>query len=360
MRRAIDLARLGAGLVSPNPLVGAVVVDASGEVVGEGAHLRAGEAHAEVIALAAAGDRASGATLHVSLEPCAHFGRTPPCADAIIAAGIRRVVVAARDPNPIVDGRGIARLRAAGIEVEEGVLREDAERLNRAFTRHVTTGLPLVTWKVAASLDGKVAAADGSSRWITGEAAREDAHRLRAEADAILVGSGTALADDPALTVRLPGYAGDPVLRVLVDSRGRVPGDRRLFDAAAPTFVATTASAAPAARDAWRAAGAEVVEFPDADGRVRLPELLAHLGKRDVQSVLLECGPALAWAMVAADLVDRVVVHTAPILLGGAAAPGVLGGEGFAPVGAARRLVVDEVRTIGDDIRVEAHVHRDR
>ena len=361
MRRAIDLALLGEGLVSPNPLVGAVVVDAHGVVVGEGSHRRAGEAHAEPIALAAAGERAHGATLYCTLEPCAHFGRTPPCVDAIVAAGITRVVVAARDPNPVVDGRGIGRLRALGIEVTEGVLREEAEALNRAFARHVRSGLPYVTWKVAASLDGKMAAADGTSRWITGDAARADVHRLRAASDAILVGAGTALADDPSLTVRHPGYAGDPVLRVLVDARGRVPSTGHLFDDAAPTLVATTPEAPASSRDAWRRAGAEVVEFAATPGGgVRLPDLAAHLGKRDVQSVLLECGPTLGWAMVEADLVDRVVLYMAPLLLGGTSAPGVLGGVGFAPVGEGRRLVLDEVRRIGDDVRVEAHVHRDR
>lgn len=339
MRRAIGLAERGAGLVSPNPLVGAVIVDAAGEVVAEAFHRRAGSAHAEVLALEAAGAAARGGTLYCTLEPCSHFGRTPPCADAIVAAGVARVVIGERDPNPIVDGRGIARLREAGIEVVEGVLAEEVAALNRAFARHVTTGLPYVTWKVAASLDGRVAAADGSSRWISGEASRADAHRLRAAADAILVGSGTVVADDPHLTVRDPGYAGDPVLRVVVDGRGRVTPGHRVLDDAAPTLIATTNRAEGATRAAWRDAGAEVVELPtDPSGHPDLRELLADLGKRGVQGVLLEGGPTLAWGMLEADRIDRIVLHTAPILVGGDGAPA----------------------TLGDDLRVEAHVHGHR
>ena len=361
MRRAIELAERGAGLVSPNPLVGAVIVDAAGAVIAEAFHHRAGAAHAEALALEIAGDAARGATLYCTLEPCSHFGRTPPCADALVAAGIARVVVGQRDPNPIVDGRGIARLRAAGIEVVEGLLADDVAALNRAFTHHVTTGLPYVTWKIAASLDGRVAAADGSSRWISGEASRADAHRLRAAADAIVVGSGTVLTDDPHLTVRDPGYAGEPVLRVVVDGRGRVTPTHRVLDAAAPTLVATTDRAPDALRTAWRDAGAEVVELPtDRAGRPDVRELLADLGKRGVQGVLLEGGPTLAWSMLEADRIDRIVLHTAPILVGGDDAPGILGGAGFRPIAGAAHIVIDDVRRLGDDLRVEAHVHGHR
>jgi diaminohydroxyphosphoribosylaminopyrimidine deaminase/5-amino-6-(5-phosphoribosylamino)uracil reductase len=360
MRRALDLARRGVASVSPNPPVGAVVLDASGAVVGEGWHRRAGEPHAEVHALAAAGARARGGTLVCTLEPCSHVGRTPPCSDAVVASGIARVVVSVRDPNPVVDGRGIARLRAAGIEVVEGVLPEEGARLIEAFAKHVRTGLPFVTWKFASSLDGKVAASDGSSRWITGETAREDVHRLRAASDAVVTGSGTALADDPSLTVRIGGASPRTPLRVLVDGRGRVPATGRLFDGSAPTLVATTHEASPAARSAWSATGAEVVDLPGRAGRVDLAELVSLLGKREIRSVLLECGPTLAWAAVEANLVDRVVAYVAPVLIGGDGAPTPLGGSGFAPVGAAHRVVIDAVERIGDDVRVEAHVHRDR
>ena len=277
IERAIELARRGSGLVSPNPMVGAVVVS-DGAIVGEGFHEGPGLPHAEIMALNHAGERARGATLYTSLEPCDHYGRTPPCTEAIVRAGIARVVSATRDPNPVVDGQGVRTLRARGVEVREGVLADEADRLNEAFAKHVRTGMPFVIWKAAASLDGKVAARDGSSRWITGEAARADVHRLRAWADAIVVGAGTALADDPELTVRDPDYRGRPPIRVLVDARGRVGPSGDLFDDQAPTLVATTELAPAAARDAWRDAGAEVlvVEHDDvgrgadrADGRSR-------------------------------------------------------------------------------------------
>src|SRR5436309_6686225 len=222
MREALELAARGRGVVSPNPLVGAVVV-AGDEIVGRGWHEGPGTPHAEIVALLEAGPRARNAALYTSLEPCYHYGRTPPCTEAIIDAGVARVVSAVVDPNPVVHGRGVERLRSADIDVRTGVLEDEATRLNEAFFRHVATGLPFVTLKMAATLDGKVAARDGSSRWITGEDARADVHRLRAAADAIVVGAGTVIVDDPSLTARDPGYRGPPVLRVLVDAAGRVP-----------------------------------------------------------------------------------------------------------------------------------------
>jgi diaminohydroxyphosphoribosylaminopyrimidine deaminase / 5-amino-6-(5-phosphoribosylamino)uracil reductase len=359
MERALRLAERGRGLVSPNPLVGAVVVS-DGRVAGEGFHRGPGTAHAEIEALATAGERARGAVLYSSLEPCDHFGRTGPCTQAILEAGIARIVSAMPDPNPIVDGRGHARLSAAGLDVSTGVLREQAEALNRAYAKHIRSGLPFVTWKMASSLDGKVAARDGTSRWVTGEAARRDVHRLRGAADAIVVGAGTALTDDPSLTVRDPGYAGRPPLRVLVDARGRVPASGDLFDEAAPTFVATTDAAPVERREEWRAAGAEVVVFEADGGLVPFDALMRHLGKRDVQSVLLEGGPTLAWSAVADGAVDTVVVYLAPKLVGGVDAPTVLGGRGFAPIANALGLRIRSFDLVGDDLRVEADVHRDR
>lgn len=359
IERAIALAERGRGVVSPNPMVGAVVVS-EGRVVGEGWHAGPGTPHAEVIAIREAGEAARGASLYTSLEPCDHHGRTPPCTEAILAAGIARVVSALRDPNPVVDGRGFARLETSGVEVRAGLLSEDAGRQNKAFVKHVRTGLPFVVWKAAASLDGRVAARDGSSRWITGEAARADVHRLRAWSDAIVVGAGTALVDDPSLTVREPGYGGRPPLRVLVDARGRVPATGDLFDDAAPTVVATTELAPTGRRDEWAEAGAEVVEFEREGDGVPLAELASHLGKRDVQGVLLEGGPTLAWAAVRDGIVDEVVVYLAPKLIGGAEAPGVLGGLGVAPVGAALPLRIRAFDLLGADLKVEADVHRDR
>ncbi len=360
MQRALDLAALGRGLVSPNPMVGAVIVR-DGRVVGQGWHEGPGTPHAEVHALSAAGDLAVGATLYCTLEPCDHVGRTPPCTRAIVDSGLTRAVVAAGDPNPLVDGRGLEHLRASGIEVETGVLEEASRRLNAAFERHVVSGLPFVTLKTAASLDGKTAARDRSSRWITGDAAREDVQHLRASADAIVVGAGTVIDDDPSLTVRDPSYGGRPPLRVVVDASGRTPADARVFDDSAPTLVATTSRAGGEAVEGWTSTGADVVSFDrDETQGVSLPELLAHLGKRDVQGVLLEGGATLAWSFVRDRLVDRVVLYLAPKLVGGARAPGVLMGEGFAPIGGAAALRIVSAERIGDDLRVEADVHRDR
>ena len=360
IERAVALAERGRGMVSPNPLVGAVVVSADGRVVGEGWHEGSGRPHAEVVALRDAGEATIGSTLYTSLEPCNHFGRTPPCTRAIVEAGIARVVAAMRDPNPVVDGGGFDELRSSGVAVREGLLVDEAARQNEAFVKHVRTGLPFVVWKMAASLDGKVAARDGSSRWITGEAARADVHRLRAWSDAIVVGAGTALVDDPSLTVREPGYRGRPPLRVLVDARGRVPATGDLFDEAAPTLVATTDLASAQRRAEWSEAGAEVSIYEVEGEGVPLAELVADLGKRDVQGVLLEGGPTLAFSAVEEGVVDKVVVYLAPRLIGGTEAPTVLGGRGFVPIASAVRLRVRSFDSVGDDLRVEADVLRDR
>lgn len=360
MRRALALAERGWGRVSPNPMVGALLV-LDGAVVGEGWHEGPGTDHAEVMALREAGPLARNSTLYCSLEPCDHTGRTGPCTQSIIAGGVTRVVAAVGDPNPAVAGRGFMTLREAHILVETGALAPDAQRLNEAYERHVTTGEPFVTLKMASSLDGKTAAADGTSRWITGPVAREDVQRLRAGSDAVMVGSGTALTDDPSLTVRLPDHAlSRPPLRVVVDSQGRVPAEGNLFDGAAPTLVATTGATPEARLSAWTAAGAEV-EVIDAgtDGRVPLGRLLAILGKRDVQGVLVEGGATLAWSLVSDGLVDKVVVYTAPLLIGGTGAPGALGGEGFPGVDAAFPLDLSAVVRLGRDVRMEAYVHRD-
>ena len=359
MERAMELARRGSGLVSPNPMVGAVVV-ADDAIVGEGSHGGPGLPHAEVLALDRAGERARGATLFTSLEPCDHYGRTPPCTEAIVRAGIVRVVSATRDPNPVVDGQGVRSLRAHGVEVLEGILEAEAQRLNAGFAKHVRTGMPFVIWKAAASLDGKVAARDGSSRWITGDAARADVHRLRAWADAIVVGAGTAIADNPELTVRDPDYRGRPPIRVVVDARGRVGPWGDVFDDQAPTLVATTGLAPAKTRDAWREAGAEVLVL-EADGEgVVLTALMSDLGKRDVQGVLLEGGPTLAWSALEERLVDTIVLYLSPKLVGGSDAPTVLEGRGFAPIGQAMPMRIRSVERVGEDLRVEADVHRDR
>ena len=321
MNRALELAKLGTYTVSPNPMVGAVVVR-DGQVVGEGFHRRAGGAHAEVEALAQAGSRAVGADLYVTLEPCCVHGRTPPCTDAIRASRLARVIVGATDPNPNVSGRGVATLRDAGVEVVEGIETEQAEWLNRAFNKWITTHTPWVILKLAQTLDGKTAASTGKSQWITSEAMRRHVHELRAAVDAIIVGSGTALSDDPRLNVRNvnPLFSGgdytSPV-KVVLDSTAQLPNTARVFDDG-HTIVATS-RASQAAVDRLEQHGAEVLSVPNATGRVALEPLLARLGARTPQpvtSVLVEGGSILAAEMVKLNLVDELRLHVAPKLMG--------------------------------------------
>jgi len=357
MRRALALAERGRGLTSPNPMVGAVLVR-DGRVVGEGAHLRAGGPHAEVEALAAAGAAARGATLYCTLEPCDHHGRTPPCAPAVAAAGITRVVAALSDPNPLAKGGG-DRLRAAGVAVEVGLLAADAERQNRAWLTAIRERRPHVTLKAAATLDGKIADVHGGSKWITGEAARLRAHRLRAESDAIVVGITTALRDDPALTVRLGEPWPREPYRVVLDSTARLGADARVIHAGTPARALIAVGAeAPADRvAALTRAGATVLRGPTRGGRVDVGALLARLFELDVRAVLLEGGGETHAAFVDAGLVDRVAVFLAPRLLGGRAAPGLLGGEGR-DLKDALALGPLSLTMLGDDVLLEADVLR--
>jgi diaminohydroxyphosphoribosylaminopyrimidine deaminase/5-amino-6-(5-phosphoribosylamino)uracil reductase len=358
MDRALRLAARGIGLTSPNPMVGAVLVR-DGRVVGEGAHLRAGGPHAEAVALAAAGPAARGATCYVTLEPCSHFGRTPPCADALVRDGVARVVTAMRDPSPEVDGRGLARLRAAGVPVSVGVREAQARGLNRAFVCAVTQGRPHVTLKAAMTLDGKIAAADGASRWITGDLARLEAHRLRFAADAVLVGVGTVLADDPQLTVRHAGLPPKEPLRVVVDSRLRTPAAARVLRSGDPrrAVVACVAPAPAGPAAVLRAQGNRVIELPSDGGRVDLRLLLEALRALDVIAVLAEGGAEIGGALAEAGLVDRVAFFVAPRLLGGREAPGPLGGRGR-PLKEALSLTDVVTRRLGEDLLVEAEVAR--
>jgi diaminohydroxyphosphoribosylaminopyrimidine deaminase/5-amino-6-(5-phosphoribosylamino)uracil reductase len=342
---------------SPNPMVGAVVAR-DGQVIAVGHHERAGEAHAEVMALAAAGDAAAGADLLVTLEPCTMHGRTPPCVEAVIAVRPGRVVVAMLDPNPAVSGRGVAALEAAGIHVETGLRGAEAERLNRFYLTHTRTGLPFVTAKFAASLDGRIATRTGDSQWISSEPSREMAHHLRVRHDAVLVGVTTVLHDDPALTARLPGAHRQP-LRVVVDSRLRMPASSRLFeDGGGPVIVATTAAAAPGRVADLEAAGAEVMRLPAADGRVDLRGLLATLGERHVISVLAEGGAEVLGSLRDHGLIDAVVAVLAPRLIGGAAAPGAIGGAGARSLAEAINLGDLEVERLGGDVIVTGYCVR--
>jgi len=314
MRTALALAREGRFTTSPNPRVGCVIAR-GGQIVGQGFHLRAGEPHAEVHALRQAGGLARGATAYVTLEPCAHHGRTPPCAQALIAAGVSRVVAAVSDPNPQVAGKGLAMLAAAGIAAECGLFEAEARELNRGFLSRIERGRPFLRLKCAASLDGKTALSDGQSQWITDEAARADVHILRAESCAVLTGIGTALADNPRLTVRdFPTLR--PPLRVLLDSRLRLPAGSHLLDGSAPTLIYTL-SDRPAP-----AGAAEICRLEaDAQGRLSLNAVLADLAARGIGELMLEAGATLGSAFLAQDLVDEIVCYQAPQLLGGAPSP---------------------------------------
>jgi len=358
MRRALALAERGRGRVSPNPMVGCVLVAPDGSVVGEGWHAYVGGSHAEVAALDVAGAAARGATAYVTLEPCDHHGRTGPCTDALLSAGVARVVVAIEDPDARVRGRGIAKLRAAGVEVDVGLLAAEAEALNEAYLTARRKARPFVLYKTAMSLDGKIAVRSGRSRWITSEAAREHVHRLRAEFDAIAVGVNTVLLDDPALTARVEG--GRTPVKVVFDSIGRTPPGAKLFEAGPDGSDATVliyvTEEAPAARvAALESRGATVVTVAATRGRPRLIDALADLQSRSVGSLLLEGGGTLAWDFFAEQAVDRVAWFIAPKLLGGNAA-GPLAGTGVASIPDAFTLDAMRTQTVGSDLLVTGRV----
>jgi diaminohydroxyphosphoribosylaminopyrimidine deaminase/5-amino-6-(5-phosphoribosylamino)uracil reductase len=356
MRRALKLARQAAGRTSPNPMVGAVVVK-DGEVVGEGCHLCAGTPHAEVHALAAAGEAARGSTVYVTLEPCCHHGRTGPCADALIRAGVRKVVAAMTDPNPKVAGGGLERLRAAGIEVVEGVLADEAALLNETFIKWVSTKMPFGLMKTAMTLDGKIATRTGQSKWITGEAARAFVHRLRDQCDAIMVGVGTVLADDPELTARLPAGGGKNPLRIIVDSTARTPLTAKVVaDGKAPTLFAVAPDAPADRLAALQAAGCEIMTLPRSCTGVDLRLLWQALGERSITSVLIEGGATVNAAALEAGIVDKIYAFVAPKIIGGAAAPGPVGGEGPASLAEAVLLENAACEQVGEDILITAYV----
>ena len=356
MRHALELAAGGIGWVSPNPLVGCVIVK-EGQVVGRGYHQCYGGPHAEVHALCEAGGRARGATLYVTLEPCCHTGKTPPCVDAILASKVERVVVAMRDPNPRVDGGGLSKIAQAGIDVTVGVCASEAQRLNESFIKHITTGQPFVTSKSAITLDGKIATCRGSSRWITGEAARGAGHELRHASDAIAVGIGTASLDNPRLTARIAGRPGSNPLRVVVDSALRLSPQARLADVADDrrTLVATTEQAADTKAQALGARGVEVIRLPaQSDGRVDLGALCKVLGERGIASLLVEGGAALTTALLERRLVDKMVLFVAPKIIGGDGVS-VFGPFGVHSMDQALHLRDLTSQFIGGDIMLEAY-----
>jgi diaminohydroxyphosphoribosylaminopyrimidine deaminase/5-amino-6-(5-phosphoribosylamino)uracil reductase len=360
MTRALRLAALGLYTTEPNPRVGCVLVR-DGQVVGEGWHRRAGGPHAERAALAAAGESAKGATAYVTLEPCCHQGRTPPCTEALLAAGVARVVAAMVDPNPLVAGQGLAQLQAAGVACESGLMEPQARALNPGFIKRMAQGLPYVRCKLAASLDGRTAMASGESQWITGESARRDVQFLRARSSAILTGVGTVLADDPSLNVRLqaadlPGLEqGDSVrqpLRVVADSRLQTPPTARLLGLPGLTLIACTDQPVTAIAE-LESAGARVQVLPEARGRVDLEGLLRHLAEQEVNEVLIEAGPTLAGAAVGPGLVDELVLYLAPHLMGDAAR-GLFHLPGVERMAERIPLTIADVRAVGQDWRLTA------
>lgn len=356
MNRALQLAAQAKGRTSPNPLVGCVIVK-NNEIIGEGFHQQAGTPHAEVHALRQAGEKAKGATAYVTLEPCSHFGRTPPCADALIKAGLQRIVIAMQDPNPRVSGRGIQRLREAGIQVEVGLFADSAARLNRPFLKAIQTGLPYVIYKAALTLDGKIATETGDSRWVSNEASRHFAHKLRNELDVILVGSETVLKDDPALTCRLP-EGRDPV-RVIVDGALRIPLEAQVLSSfsSAPCIIATSQAASPQKVECLKELPhVEVWQYPT-PRHVPLKQLLLDFVARGWNSVLLEGGGGLAGALFQLGMVDEIEFFIAPKLIGGKG-PSPLSGLRIDKMAEAIPLAIEEVSLDTGDLRIRARVHR--
>ncbi|WP_296732228.1 bifunctional diaminohydroxyphosphoribosylaminopyrimidine deaminase/5-amino-6-(5-phosphoribosylamino)uracil reductase RibD [Anaerovibrio sp.] len=354
MREALRVARNAAGRTSPNPLVGAVIVR-DGRIIAQGWHRKAGTPHAEIHALNMAGELARGATVYVTLEPCSHYGRTGPCAKALVEAGVARVVIAMTDPNPKVAGNGIKILEDAGIQVETGVLREEAVKLNEVFLKWITEKMPFVVMKTAMSLDGKIATATGQSQWITNEKSREYTHLLRDTYDGIMVGINTAIKDNPSLTTRLKDRPGKHPVRIVVDSKGRLPLDSKLVtDGAAKTIVAVSGLANTGTVQALESAGVEVIVA--GDERVDLRELMLRLAQKDICSVLVEGGGQLNYSLLEQGLVDKVYAFIAPKLIGGRDALTPVEGEGFAELSRAVSLTDVETELIAGDILITAKV----
>lgn len=359
MHRALELAALGRGRTSPNPMVGAVIVQ-DGEIIAEGWHMKAGENHAEVEALADAGDDAEGATIFINLEPCSHHGRTPPCAPQLVKAGIARVVVGMTDPNPVVSGRGISLLEEAGVEVITGVLEDECLKLNEAFVKHITTGLPFVLLKGAVTLDGKIAPIGRNSKWITCEESRERVHRYRGEMDAVLVGASTLIEDNATLTCRLQDKIKDPY-RVVLDSALRIPEDTNFFKLAGDgKGIAITTDKAPGDRvRKMESAGVKVITVDkDANGRPALEPSLRALSEFGIKSVMVEGGGEVNFSFLNSGLVDKVSVFIAPKIFGGRGSVSFVGGEGFENVEGCVNLKDISIERIGSDLLVEGYIKK--
>lgn len=358
MRRALELAQKGWGYTNPNPLVGAVIVK-DGRVIAEGFHGRLGGAHAEAAALRSVSENPEGSTLYVNLEPCSHYGRTPPCAAAVVRSGIRKAVVAMEDPNPKVAGRGISMLREAGIEVVTGILQREAEKLNEIFITYITRKKPFVILKSAMTLDGKLASVTGDSRWISSEASRQYVHRLRSRVAAVMVGVGTVIKDDPLLTTRLAGGGGRDAARIVADGSGRIPLDCRLLDRSlsrAPVYLATTSRMTREKEKQLLDLGVNLIHAEGKEGQVDLRAVMEELHRLEVDSILLEGGGTLNAAALELNIVDKLVVFIAPKLIGGDRAPTLMDGPGRIRMADAVPIRDMTVEMSGEDIKVEGYI----
>lgn len=356
MKRALRLAEKGRGRTSPNPMVGAVLIQ-DGEVVGEGYHSKAGEAHAEIVAIGKAGEKARNAILYTNLEPCSHFGKTPPCAPAVIRAGLKRVVIGMEDPNPQVKGKGLEALRKAGLDVEVGILKEECERLNEAFCKYIIKREPFVLLKVASTLDGKIATERGDSKWITGETSRKFVHRLRDQVDGLLVGIGTILKDDPMLTARIKG--GQDPYRIILDSRLRISEEARVVaEAPEKTIIATTELAPAEKRESLERRGVRVLIIDSSQERVNLKALLSKLGEMEMVSLLVEGGSEVNGSFLDQGLIDKIFLFFSPRLMGNHQAPGIFKGRGAARLEETLPLEAFKIKRIGEDILVEGYLKK--
>jgi diaminohydroxyphosphoribosylaminopyrimidine deaminase/5-amino-6-(5-phosphoribosylamino)uracil reductase len=360
MKAALRLARRGAGRVSPNPLVGAVIVK-NGAIVGKGYHARFGGPHAEINALRNAGARARGASLYINLEPCCHYGKTPPCTDALITSGIKKIYVGMVDPNPAVSGKGIQKLRKAGIAVETGLLEDQCRLLNESFIKHITEKVPLVTLKAGLTLDGNIATARGDSKWITCEQSRRLVHKVRSEVDAIMIGSGTLIADDPQLTARLESKTLKNPLRVVVDEKLRIPLESNVLkpQLAAGTLIVTSPALSSSRKAGQiKKSGARVLAAPLKKGLIDLKALIKKLGDMEIASLLIEGGSEINASALAAGIVDRILFFYAPKIIGGRNSIHVVGGSGVQKIAGAIEISGMEVQRIGSDFLVSGHIKK--
>ena len=358
MRRALELAKKGEGWVSPNPMVGAVIVK-DGRIIGEGWHEKYGQLHAERNALACCSQTPEGGTMYVTLEPCCHYGKQPPCTDAILEAGIRKVVVGAGDPNPLVAGRGLEILRQHGIEVQEHVLEEECREINQVFFHYIRTGTPYVVMKYAMTMDGKIAAYTGASKWITGEAARAHVQSLRHKYRGIMAGVGTVLADDPLLTCRMEG--GRNPVRIICDTHLSTPLDSRILETAkeADTILAIGEKVERERQIPYEEKGCTLLEIPEKEGKIDLSVLMKELGKRQIDSLLLEGGGELNWSAVQAGIIQKVMAYIAPKIIGGRGAKGPVGGQGYPDPQECLFLKPGKISRLGDDYLIESEVDED-